>query len=37
MAELEPQILGVGHGDPITKDASDRLHELADSVQPEHL
>jgi glyoxylase-like metal-dependent hydrolase (beta-lactamase superfamily II) len=37
MAKLEPQILGVGHGDPITKDASDRLHEIAHSVQPEHL
>jgi glyoxylase-like metal-dependent hydrolase (beta-lactamase superfamily II) len=29
MAALEARIVGVGHGDPITKDAPDRVHELA--------
>jgi glyoxylase-like metal-dependent hydrolase (beta-lactamase superfamily II) len=29
MAELEPGIVGVGHGDPITIDAAERLHGLA--------
>jgi len=28
MAALEPEILGVGHGDPITRDAADRVHSL---------
>ncbi len=32
MAGLEPAILGVGHGDPITRGASDRLHQVAASV-----
>jgi glyoxylase-like metal-dependent hydrolase (beta-lactamase superfamily II) len=28
LAGLEPKILGVGHGDPVEKDAADRLHSL---------
>jgi glyoxylase-like metal-dependent hydrolase (beta-lactamase superfamily II) len=28
MAALEPQIVGVGHGDPITEGGSDRMHRL---------
>jgi glyoxylase-like metal-dependent hydrolase (beta-lactamase superfamily II) len=30
MAALDAQIVGVGHGDPIPKDAADRIHGLAD-------
>jgi glyoxylase-like metal-dependent hydrolase (beta-lactamase superfamily II) len=29
MAALEARIVGVGHGDPITEDAADRVHSLA--------
>jgi glyoxylase-like metal-dependent hydrolase (beta-lactamase superfamily II) len=29
MAELDAQIVGVGHGDPLTRDAADRVHGLA--------
>jgi len=29
MAALEAQIVGVGHGEPITEDAADRVHSLA--------
>jgi glyoxylase-like metal-dependent hydrolase (beta-lactamase superfamily II) len=29
MAALDVQVVGVGHGDPITKDAADRVHALA--------
>ena len=28
LASLEPRVLGVGHGDPIRKDAADRIHTL---------
>jgi hypothetical protein len=28
MAALEPEIVGVGHGDPITQDAAERVHGL---------
>jgi hypothetical protein len=28
---LEAQLVGVGHGDPITAEAIDRVHELAES------
>jgi hydroxyacylglutathione hydrolase len=28
LAELEAGIVGVGHGDPITVDAAERVHEL---------
>ena len=31
LAGLEPGIVGVGHGDPITVDAAERLHSLAGS------
>jgi glyoxylase-like metal-dependent hydrolase (beta-lactamase superfamily II) len=34
MAELEAQIVGVGHGDPITEGAADKVHELADKPAP---
>jgi glyoxylase-like metal-dependent hydrolase (beta-lactamase superfamily II) len=30
MAALDAHIVGVGHGDPITDDAADRVHSLAD-------
>ena len=30
MAALEARLVGVGHGDPITSDAVDRVHELAE-------
>jgi glyoxylase-like metal-dependent hydrolase (beta-lactamase superfamily II) len=30
MAALDARIVGVGHGDPITDDAADRVHSLAD-------
>jgi len=33
MAALDAHIVGVGHGDPITKGAADRVHELA-ALQP---
>jgi hypothetical protein len=29
MAALDAQVVGVGHGDPITEDAPDRVHALA--------
>ena len=32
MAELDAKLVGVGHGDPITSDAGDRVHELSESV-----
>ncbi len=32
MAGFEPAIVGVGHGDPITRGASDRIHEVAAKV-----
>ena len=28
MAELDARIVGVGHGDPITESAADRVHGL---------
>jgi glyoxylase-like metal-dependent hydrolase (beta-lactamase superfamily II) len=28
LAALEPEIVGVGHGDPITRDAAERVHGL---------
>jgi glyoxylase-like metal-dependent hydrolase (beta-lactamase superfamily II) len=30
MAALEPKVVGVGHGDPITRNAADKLHGLAE-------
>jgi glyoxylase-like metal-dependent hydrolase (beta-lactamase superfamily II) len=30
MASLEPKVVGVGHGDPITSNAAERVHELAE-------
>jgi glyoxylase-like metal-dependent hydrolase (beta-lactamase superfamily II) len=30
MAALEPEVVGVGHGDPITSNAAERVHELAE-------
>jgi glyoxylase-like metal-dependent hydrolase (beta-lactamase superfamily II) len=33
MAALDARIVGVGHGEPITEDAADRVHSLA--IQPE--
>ena len=32
LAETEPQVVGVGHGPPITTDAQERLRDLADAV-----
>ena len=32
MAALEAQLVGVGHGDPITRDAADRVHALAEAA-----
>jgi len=32
MAALDAAVVGVGHGDPITEDASDRLHGLAEQA-----
>ena len=29
MAALDARIVGVGHGDPITEDAADKVHSLA--------
>ena len=34
MAALEARLVGVGHGDPITADAVDRVHGLAESPKP---
>ena len=28
LAKLDPQVVGVGHGEPITKGGGDRIHEL---------
>jgi hypothetical protein len=28
LSALEPEIVGVGHGDPITRDAAERVHGL---------
>jgi len=32
LARLEAKVVGVGHGDPITDDATDRVHRLADRM-----
>jgi hypothetical protein len=29
LASLEPQVVGVGHGDPIVTGAAEQVHELA--------
>ena len=34
MAALEAQIVGVGHGDPITEGAADKVHEVAARPAP---
>jgi glyoxylase-like metal-dependent hydrolase (beta-lactamase superfamily II) len=34
LAKLEPEIVGVGHGDPITRGADEALHELANAPVP---
>ena len=34
MAALEARLVGVGHGDPITADAIDRVHGLAENPKP---
>jgi glyoxylase-like metal-dependent hydrolase (beta-lactamase superfamily II) len=34
MAALDARIVGVGHGDPITEDAADRVHGLAAEAPP---
>ena len=31
---LEAEIVGVGHGDPITQGAADKVHDLADRPAP---
>jgi glyoxylase-like metal-dependent hydrolase (beta-lactamase superfamily II) len=33
LAELEAQIIGVGHGDPITDQAADQVHHLAEAFR----
>lgn len=37
MAELEPQVLAVGHGDPITEDGAGRLKALVERIEREGL
>jgi glyoxylase-like metal-dependent hydrolase (beta-lactamase superfamily II) len=32
LAQLEPQVVAVGHGDPLTDRAADRVHELAERL-----
>jgi len=32
MAQLEPEVVAVGHGDAIVKDATERLHELSEQA-----
>jgi glyoxylase-like metal-dependent hydrolase (beta-lactamase superfamily II) len=34
LAHLEPSIVGVGHGDPITQQATDKVHQLASRPVP---
>jgi glyoxylase-like metal-dependent hydrolase (beta-lactamase superfamily II) len=31
LATFEPRVVGVGHGDPITENAADKVHELAEA------
>jgi hypothetical protein len=33
MARLEPRTIGVGHGDPISDGAAEKLHRLAESAE----
>ena len=34
MAALAPKVVGVGHGDPITRNAAERVHRLAERKSP---
>ena len=34
LAALDASIVGVGHGDPITRGAADKIHELASRPVP---
>jgi glyoxylase-like metal-dependent hydrolase (beta-lactamase superfamily II) len=35
LAGLEPRVVGVGHGEPVTAAAAERVHELAASLPDE--